>query len=88
MKKIGIIIGTEIESVNQKYYLKHKKHFDDVIEELELDSIEDISYDIQIYTLIKKFAPKNNYTKTLDSKKLYGTTDIESISVDEVYNLI
>ena len=50
MKKIGIIIGTEIESVNQKYYLKHKKHFDDVIEELELDSIEDISYDIQIYT--------------------------------------
>ena len=58
MKKIGIIIGTEIESVNQKYYLKHKKHFDDVIEELELDSIEDISYDIQIYTLIKKFAPK------------------------------
>jgi ADP-heptose:LPS heptosyltransferase len=36
----------------------------------------------------EKFAPKNNYTKTLDSKKLYGTTDIESISVDEVYNLI
>jgi ADP-heptose:LPS heptosyltransferase len=36
----------------------------------------------------KKFAPKNNYTKTLDSKKLYGTSDIETISVDEVYNLI
>ena len=35
-----------------------------------------------------KFAPKKNYTKILDSKKLYGTKDIESISVDEVYNLI
>ena len=58
MKKIGITIGSEIEPINRQYYLKHKKHFDDVIEELELDSIEDISYDIQIYTLIKKFAPK------------------------------
>ena len=36
----------------------------------------------------EKFAPKNNHTKILDSKKLYGTKDIESISVDEVYNLI
>jgi len=36
----------------------------------------------------EKFAPKNNYTKILDSKKLHGTSDIESISVDEVYNLI
>ena len=36
----------------------------------------------------EKFAPKNNYTKVLDSKKLYGTKDIESISVDEVYDLI
>ncbi len=36
----------------------------------------------------EKFAPKNNYTKILDSKKLYSTEDIESISVDEVYNLI
>ena len=35
-----------------------------------------------------KFAPKNNYTKILDTKKLYGTKDIETISVDEVYNLI
>ena len=35
-----------------------------------------------------KFAPKNNYIKVLDSKKIYGTTDIEKISVDEVYNLI
>ncbi len=36
----------------------------------------------------EKFAPKNSYVKILDSKKLHGTKDIESISVDEVYNLI
>ena len=36
----------------------------------------------------KKFAPKNNYTKILDSKKIYDTSDINSITVDEVYNLI
>ena len=36
----------------------------------------------------EKFAPKNNYTKILDSKKIHGTSDIESITVDEVYNLI
>ena len=36
----------------------------------------------------EKFAPKNNYTKILDSKKLNGTKDIDSISVDDVYNLI
>jgi ADP-heptose:LPS heptosyltransferase len=36
----------------------------------------------------EKFAPKNNYTKILDSKKIYGTNDIETITVDEVYNLI
>ena len=35
-----------------------------------------------------KFAPKNNFTKILDSKKIYKTSDIESITVDEVYNLI
>ena len=35
-----------------------------------------------------KFAPKNNHTKILDSKKIHNTTDIESINVDEVYNLI
>ena len=35
-----------------------------------------------------KFAPKNNYTKIIDSKKIHGTKDIESISVDEVYDLI
>ena len=36
----------------------------------------------------EKFAPKNNYTKILDSKKIYDTKDIESITVDEVYDLI
>ncbi len=36
----------------------------------------------------EKFSPKNNYTKILDSKKIYSTSDIESISVDDVYNLI
>tara|TARA_A100001011_G_scaffold382850_1_gene453298 strand:- start:197 stop:1150 length:954 start_codon:yes stop_codon:yes gene_type:complete len=35
-----------------------------------------------------KFAPKKNYIKILDSKIIHGTNDIESISVDEVYNLI
>ena len=36
----------------------------------------------------EKFAPKNIYTKILDSKKMHNTKDINSISVDEVYNLI
>ena len=36
----------------------------------------------------EKFAPKNNYVKILDSKKIYNTSDIESITVDEVYNQI
>ena len=36
----------------------------------------------------EKFAPKNNYVKIVDSKKIHNTSDIESISVDEVYNLI
>ena len=35
-----------------------------------------------------KFAPKNNYTKILDSKKIHGSSDIETITVDEVYDLI
>ena len=39
-------------------------------------------------TSSEKFAPKNNYTKILDSKKIYDTEDIESITLDEVYNLI
>ena len=36
----------------------------------------------------EKFAPKNSYTKILDSKKIHNTSDIDSITVDEVYNLI
>ena len=36
----------------------------------------------------QKFAPKNNFIKILDSKKIYGTSDIDSITVDEVYSLI
>tara|TARA_Y100000816_G_scaffold63320_1_gene41871 strand:+ start:354 stop:1307 length:954 start_codon:yes stop_codon:yes gene_type:complete len=36
----------------------------------------------------EKFAPKNNYTKIIDSKKIHRTSNIESISVDEIYDLI
>ena len=36
----------------------------------------------------EKFAPKNNFTKILDSKIIHKTSYIESISVDEVFNLI
>ena len=36
----------------------------------------------------EKFAPKNNYIKILDSKKIHNTSDIDSITVDDVYNLI
>jgi len=39
-------------------------------------------------TSSEKFAPKNNYTKILDSKKIYNSKDIEKISVNDVYNLI
>jgi len=39
-------------------------------------------------TSSEKFAPKNTYTKILDSKKIYGNNDIDSITVDEVYDLI
>ena len=35
-----------------------------------------------------KFAPKNNYTKILDSKLIHQTNDIDSITVDEVYKLL
>jgi len=36
----------------------------------------------------EKFAPKNNYIKILDSKKIHNTSDIDAITVDDVYNLI
>ena len=39
-------------------------------------------------TSSNKFAPKNNYTKILDSKIMYNTSDIETITVDDVYSLI
>ena len=35
-----------------------------------------------------KFAPKNSFTKIVDSKKIYNTKNIESISVEEIYDLI
>ena len=36
----------------------------------------------------KKFAPQNKNIKILDSKIIYKTTNIDNITVDEVYNLI
>ena len=36
----------------------------------------------------EKFAPKNKYTKILDSKKIHKTKNINSIEVDEVFSLI
>ena len=39
-------------------------------------------------TSSEKFAPKNKFTKILDSKKIYKTNNIDSITVDDVYNLI
>ena len=39
-------------------------------------------------TSSEKFAPKSNFIKILDSKKIHNTKDIDSISVDEVYDLI
>ena len=39
-------------------------------------------------TSSEKFAPKNSFTKVLDSKKIYKSSDIDAISVDDVYNLI
>ena len=39
-------------------------------------------------TSADKFAPKITILKFLDSKKIHNTSDIEFISVDEVYNLI
>ena len=35
-----------------------------------------------------KFAPSNNFTKTLDSKKIHKTKDINSITVEEVFDLV
>ena len=39
-------------------------------------------------TSSENFAPKNKYTKILDSKKLYNSKDINRIRVDEVLSLL
>ena len=39
-------------------------------------------------TNTKKFAPKNNYTTILDSKKMYNTKKIDAISVEDVFSKI
>ena len=39
-------------------------------------------------TSSEKFAPKNKFTKILDSKKIHKTKDINSIEVNEVLSLI
>lgn len=61
MKRIGITIGSERVPVEKKYYLKHKKAFDEVMSELSdvIEDLEDLTYDVQIYALLKKYAPKN-----------------------------
>ena len=46
------------------------------------------THDSIVPTNSEKFAPKNSYTKILDSKKIHNTKDINSIAVDEVFSLI
>ena len=41
-----------------------------------------------IFTKKELETSKNEYTKILDSKKIYKNKDIDTISVDDVYNLI
>ena len=41
-----------------------------------------------IYTDKSLSATKNKFTKILDSKKIHNTSDIDSINVDEVYDLV
>ena len=62
---------------------------------LSLEYQQDPSYASRHYQLkqlgptnSEKFAPKNNFTKIIDSKKIHDTTDIETITVDEIYSLI
>lgn len=60
MKKIGIIIGSEkLPLVDFEYYKKHKKEFDNTIKEFNLKKISDLTYDIQIYSILKHLSPKN-----------------------------
>ena len=59
MKKIGIIIGSQRVPIDYQYYKKHKKAFDETMTELDIDDLEDFTYDIQIYSILKKVSPKN-----------------------------
>ena len=86
MKKIGIILGTETSPIEglgkefKKYYKKHKKHFDLALKDLELNSLEDLSYDIQIYALLKKNSPKN--VEIIPLWKLdYTKKDLDSLDL-------
>ena len=46
------------------------------------------SCEILFRSYFASYFKKNNYVKILDSKKIYNTSNIDSISVDEVYDLI
>ena len=66
MKRIGILIGTETcppeDEMKElrKYYNKHKKQFNESLQYLELDkNAENLSYDVQIFSWLKKNAPQN-----------------------------
>ena len=56
---------------------------------MHMMGLAEYSYDSFIWPYkLREICSKKNYTKILDSKKLHGTKDIESISVEEVYDLI
>ena len=86
MKRIGIILGTETSPIEghgkefKQYYKKHKKHFDTALQELELDNLEDLSYDIQIFALLKKNAPSNVEVVPL-WKLEYTKKDLDSLDL-------
>ena len=86
MKRIGIILGTETSPIEgqgkefKQYYKKHKKHFDLALKDLELNELEDLSYDIQIYALLKKNAPSN--VEVIPLWKLdYTKKDLDSLDL-------
>ena len=60
MKKIGIMIGSEqLPLYDLNYYKKHKEIFDKTMEEFNLKQISDLTYDLQIYSILKNLAPRN-----------------------------
>ena len=61
MKRIGVIIGTERQPEEEeiKYYQKHKKQFDKTLEDLQLNGLQDLSYDIQIFSWLQRNCPNN-----------------------------